>query len=282
MVRNIAILTPLLLATVALALVVGLWPSGQADASGHSATRSFSSASVDPGDEITVSIAATNYGAFGQVVETLPDGFSYVADSTSPSEIRTKVVGQNVKFTLLGADKSFSYKVTASNTADEYTFEGMLRDDTGSSESIVDASDVTVTGTPGTDPTSPVPSNPEATRNLPTAPVAPGSEFTVTIAATNYGAFGQVVETLPDGFSYVPDSTSPATVRAAVDGQEVTFTLLGEESFSYKVMASRTGDSHTFRGILRDDQGVPHQIVGTSMVTVDAPVPPLPECCHLG
>ena len=108
MLRKIAILTPLLLATVALALVVGLWPSGQADASGHSATRSFSSDSVGPGDEITVTIAATNYGGFGQVVETLPNGFSYVEDSTSPSDIRTRVVGQDVMFTLLGGTRASS------------------------------------------------------------------------------------------------------------------------------------------------------------------------------
>ena len=281
MVRKIAILTPLLLATMALALVVGLWPSGQADASGHSATRSFFSASVAPGDEITVSIAATNDGVFGQVVETLPDGFAYVADS-SPSDIRTTVEGQEVKFSFLGGNSSFSYKVTASDTAGEYMFVGMLVNDTGSSVPVVGDSVVTVTGTSGTTPTTPVPSNPEATRSLPTASVGPGDEITVSIAVTNYGAFGQVVETLPDGFSYVADSTSPSDIRIKVVGQEVTFTLLGEETFSYKVMASRTGDSHTFMGILKDDQGVQYPIGGISMVTVDARCSPLPECCRLG
>ena len=164
--------------------------------------------------------------------------------------------------------------MTASNTADGYTFGGMLRDSTGSNESIGGASGVTVEGTSGTTPTTPttpVPSNPGATRSLPTVPVAPGSEFTVTIAA-NYGAFGRVVETLPDGFSYVEDSVSPDSVRVAVVSQEVSFTLLGEESFSYKVMASRTGGSHTFGGSLSDDEGVEYPIGGTSMVTVDAPV----------
>ena len=99
MVRNITIFPPLLLATamiLGLALLVGLWPSGQADASGHSATRSFAPSSVAPGGEITVTINAANLDSFGQVVETLPDGFSYVANSTSPSSIRTKVSGQVV------------------------------------------------------------------------------------------------------------------------------------------------------------------------------------------
>ena len=119
MVRNITILSPLLLATVALglALVVGLWPSGQADASGHSATRFLSPSSVAPGGEITVTIDATNLGDFGQVVETLPPGFSYV---TGSSTIRARVDGQDVRFTILGANQTFSYKVTASNTAGTY------------------------------------------------------------------------------------------------------------------------------------------------------------------
>ncbi len=280
MVRNIAILSPLLLATVALglALVVGLWPSGQADASGHSATRSLSPTSVAPGGEITVTIAATNYGSFGQVVETLPDGFSYVANSVSPSNVRVAADGQDVKFTLLGT-QSFSYKVTASNTAGEHTFEGMLRDDTGSSQSIVGASDVTVTGAPGPtpDPTPPVPSNPRATRSLPTAPVAPGGEITVTIAATNYGSFGQVVETLPDGFSYVADSVSPSDVRVVEDGQDVKFTLLGtDQGFNYKVTAPSGTGSYDFSGVLKDDQEGETSIGGASRITVGT-APPRPR-----
>ena len=131
MVRNITILPPLLLATamiLGLALLVGLWPSGQADASGHSATRSFAPSSVARGGEITVTINAANLDSFGQVVETLPDGFSYVANSTSPSSIRTDVSGQVVSFTLQGTSAIFSYRVTASNMADRYTFRGTVTD----------------------------------------------------------------------------------------------------------------------------------------------------------
>ena len=64
MVRNITTSPLLVLAAVvvALALVIGasVWPSGQADAGGHGAMRSLSSSSVGPGEEITVTINATN------------------------------------------------------------------------------------------------------------------------------------------------------------------------------------------------------------------------------
>ena len=93
MVRNITTSPPLVLAAVvvALALVIGasVWPSGQADASGHSAMRSLSSSSVALGKRLQSLSTPANLDSFGQVVETLPEGFSYVADSTSPSNLRT-------------------------------------------------------------------------------------------------------------------------------------------------------------------------------------------------
>ena len=82
-------------------------------------------------------------------------------------------------------------------------------------------------------------------RSLPADPVAPDDEFTVTI--NNVGlpdGFGSVVETLPAGFSYVEDSAAStdanAIIDAAVDGQTVTFTLVGVDSFTYTVTASTT------------------------------------------
>ena len=276
MVRNITILPPLLLATamiLGLALLVGLWPSGQAGASGHSATRSFAPSSVAPGGEITVTINAANLDSFGQVVETLPDGFSYVANSTSPSSIRTKVSGQVVSFTIQGTSPIFSYRVTASNMVDSYTFRGTVTDSSENSRDIVDASDVTVTGgqraTPTSTPPPVTPTQPGATRMLSKTTVAPGQEFTMTIAAT-YGSFGQVVETLPDGFSYVANSTSPSSVRTKVSGQVVRFTLQGDTTFTYKVMAPISIGSYTFSGVMTNDQGDDTPI-DDSTVSVEAP-----------
>ena len=297
--RKLAILPPLF-TVVALGLVLafGLWPSGQADASTHSGTRTLSAPSVAPGDEITVAaggeitvtIRASGYGGFGQVVETLPPGFSYVDDSTEPADIRTSVTGtsvtgQDVRFTLLGAVPTFSYRVLASDTPDDYSLVGTLSNEHGESEDITPDSNVTVTAavtepepatTPTATPVPPAPSSASATRSMPSR-AGPGAELTVTIRASGYGDFGQVVETLPPGFSYVDDSTDPATIRTSVTGtsvtgQDITFTLLGANvSFSYDVTAASSGGTHTFSGNLIDDQGNPHTILDSS-VNVDAPV----------
>ena len=43
------------------------------------ATRSFSPESVAPMGEVVVTINVANYGDVGELVETLPDGFTYVS-----------------------------------------------------------------------------------------------------------------------------------------------------------------------------------------------------------
>ena len=108
-----------------------------------------------------------------------------------------------------------------------------------------------------------------ATRRLPSR-VNPGATLTVNIRVTNYGDFGQVVETLPSGFAYVPDSVSPSDVRVAMDGQMLTFTLFGTDSFSYRVTAPAGTGTHTFGGVLKTDQGGQITVRGTSSVRVGA------------
>ena len=48
----------------------------QAQTSG--AQRSFSSPWVEPEGQVRVTVRASNFGALGQIVETLPPGFRYV------------------------------------------------------------------------------------------------------------------------------------------------------------------------------------------------------------
>ena len=115
-----------------------------------------------------------------------------------------------------------------------------------------------------------------ATRVLPSR-VNPGGTLTVGINVMNYGEFGQVVETLPDGFSYVEDSVSPATVRDVAVGQEVTFTLLGVESFRYDVTAPSSTGSYSFSGMLADSEGIEHDIGGASRITVGTAPRPQPQ-----
>ena len=88
------------------------------------AVRSLSSPSVSPGRQVVVTITASGYGGYGQVVETLPSGFSYVSSSLPDSGVTA--VGREVRFILLG-ETDFTYTVTAPSAAGTYSFSGVLR-----------------------------------------------------------------------------------------------------------------------------------------------------------
>ncbi len=115
-----------------------------------------------------------------------------------------------------------------------------------------------------------------ASRSIEPATVVPGGMVTVTIAAADYGSLGSVTETLPAGFTYV---SQDGAFAAAVDGQEVTFTLLGQNlSFNYKVTASSTEGTYSFSGTLRDDDLNDHTVGGDLDITVSVEQPdPGPE-----
>ena len=91
------------------------------------ASRSFSPASVALGGQVEVTINVSGYGASDTVMETLPGGFTYVSTSGLPDASVTES-GQAVTFTLLD-ETSFTYTVTASDTAGDYAFEGVLTDE---------------------------------------------------------------------------------------------------------------------------------------------------------
>jgi hypothetical protein len=109
-----------------------------------------------------------------------------------------------------------------------------------------------------------------ATRTLPDAPVDAGAEFDVMIEVASYGALGQLVETLPAGFSYVSTTSS---FEPNVVGQEVRFRLLGQTSFTYTVTASGTEGGYTFSGVVRNEDREEAQVRGDSSVTVGPPSP---------
>ena len=225
-----------------------------------SASRSFDAASVAAGGEVVVMIAAANYGGFGRVTETLPAGFSYVSSSLDDDEVSDD--GQTVRFTLQGADKTFTYTVTASNTGGTFDFSGELRDDDRTNHDVGGDSSVTVEA--ATQQAA------SASRSFDAASVAAGGEVVVMIAAANYGGFGRVTETLPSGFSYVSSSLDDDEVSD--DGQTVRFTLQGaDKTFTYTVTASNTGGTFDFSGVLRDDDRTNHDVGGDSSVTVLGP-----------
>jgi hypothetical protein len=224
----------------------------------YGATRTLPDAPVDAGAEFDVMIEVASYGALGQLVETLPAGFSYVSTTSS---FEPNVVGQEVRFRLLGQTSfttSFTYTVTASGTEGGYTFSGVVRNEDREEAQVEGDSSVTVEAVPPTH---------SATRSFSDSTVEPGTEFNVMIEAAGYGAVGQLVETLPAGFSYVSTTSS---FEPNVDGREVGFRLLGQTSFSYTVTASDTAGSHTFSGVVKNEDRDERDVGGQSSVTVEA------------
>ena len=174
MLRVISLLLALVLATI---WVGTLAPSPALEASSHSAVRSFSQPWAMPGGRLVVTITATNYGGFGQVEETLPEGFSYTGSSLSEGSVT--VDGQTVSFVLLG-DGSFTYTVDVPDEEGDYTFSGVLKDANREETVIGGASQVTVgsepTATPTSEPTpTPVPTLEPTATAVPSPAVAPTS-----------------------------------------------------------------------------------------------------------
>ena len=208
------------------------------------ATRHFSQPWVLLGDEFDVTITTVRYGDSGQVVETLPDGFSYVSSSLRSDPV---LEGQAVTFTLTG-EEAFTYTVIAPATSTgegAHPFAGVLHDSDMGEQPVVGHSSITVRATP---PPTPGPATPQykANRGFSETWVRPGTELTVTITATGYGGLGQVVETLPAGFSHASSSLPDASV---VEGQTVIFTLLGNDAFTYTVTASGEEGAYSFAGV---------------------------------
>ena len=225
-----------------------------------SATRSFSSSTVEAGASLDVTVASNDYGVFGRIVETLPAGFSY--DSVSPADTRVSQSGQTVSFNLLGADQSITYTVTAGDTVGAQAFSGVLKDEDNADYDIGGASSVTVEAVAG----------PRASRSFSPSSVTPGGTLRVRVSARDYGVLGRIMETMPAGFDYV--SVSPADTRVSQSGQTLTFTFVGgNQTFTYTVTAPDTEGSYSFSGSLEDEDQISYPVGGASEVPV-AVAPP--------
>ncbi|MDI6639348.1 MAG: PGF-CTERM sorting domain-containing protein [Methanocellales archaeon] len=86
------------------------------------------------------------------------------------------------------------------------------------------------------------------TRSFSTTSPSPNSEFDVmlTIYCLNIGG---IVETLPDGFTYV--STTYPSDQVSVSGQKIAFAVINEKEIRYRVKAPSSG-SGMFTGIWED------------------------------
>ena len=137
-----------LLATLlATLLAMGAFSVAQADT--HSATRTFSAATVEPGDEITVTIALSEYGERGSVAEMLPEGFTFVSGSiqfAGSGSTLPRTSDNQVNVVLVSAGvTSISYKATAPDTVGgPHAFSGNFVNSAGESEVIGGMSMVSV------------------------------------------------------------------------------------------------------------------------------------------
>ena len=194
-------------------LAMGVFTVAQANE--HSATRSFSATTVEPGTEIMVTIALSEYGEGGSIAETLPEGFSFVSGSIEfvggggfarPSDNMVNVI-------LAGAGiTNVTYKVTApSEAGGPHSFSGNFVNFAGESVDITGMSMVTV----AEDVTPPTPPEPMITLSS----MEPGAAVQITIedvAAADIMPNEEIQVDL-SAFS-VPDTIAESDIAISSDG----------------------------------------------------------------
>ena len=111
-----------------------------------------------------------------------------------------------------------------------------------------------------------------ATRSFDVDAVGPGGHVEVTIDVSGLGSFGGVAETLPEGFSYEPGSSSLPEAAVEVVGQTVIFAILGDgDTFTYTAVAPTTSEgAFSFSGVATDSNGDRQPVTGSTDVTVGA------------
>ena len=240
--------------------VVLTMTAGIADASSATATRTLPDESVPAGEGFTVTIEVADC-TFGKLIETLPEWFTYKTSTLEPGSVDVSgdiVNGEKietVEFILFG-ETSFTYTVTAPDTEGTYTFSGVLKvaddEDEVGGDTKIEVEEVEA--------------DPIATRTLPEEPVPAGERFTIEIEALYYGYFGNIIETLPEGFVYEDSTLNPESVE--VEEDTIEFSLEGEPSFTYTVTAADVEGTYTFDGILIDEEKDEYDISGDTEIVV--------------
>ena len=201
----------------------------------------------------------------------------------APSGDASGIIAYDLRYILTSADEMVDANWTV--VQDVWTGSGLLQSRltglTGGAQYDVQVRAVnsigdgpwsaTATGTPAQ------PAGASATRSFSSATVAPGGQVVVAITAANYGVLGDVIETLPAGFSYVSSTHGLVTHPFDGNSQKIRFTLVNlaraeEASFTYTVTASSVNGAHGFSGTLTDSDDNVHTVGGDTTVTVgDAP-----------
>ena len=161
----------ILLAAAVFVAAAALTPGGTAETQSHTAIRSFLASSLEPGGILEVSVAADGYGAIGQVVEVLPDGFVYLGSDLP--EAAVSVEGQAIAFTLFQSS-SFTYIVVVPDREGRYLFSGVIKDQNRQEWPVMGSSEVLVGLAPTPVPTAaPTPTPTRAPTPTPTAAPTP-------------------------------------------------------------------------------------------------------------
>ena len=182
------------------------------------AIRSFSTPSVSPGGQVMVTITANGFGAFGEVVETLPPGFNVVASSLPGGAVQAD--DQEVSFILVG-DTSLTYSVTAPSAAGSYSFSGVLTNSDGEEVPVGGALSMTVGSLPSVSVSRAAGS--EDTKVRPGSPISltatfsrPVSGFTVDDITVGNGTVGNFAGSgAVYTFDVTPDDIGEVTVAIA-------------------------------------------------------------------
>jgi hypothetical protein len=208
---------------------------------------------VEPGEDVRVTIAVSNYGGAGAISEMLPSEFTF-----KESSLTRRGSGQELRFILTG-QTSLWYTVTASSVEDDHPFSGVLKRVGEPDFPIGGASTVKVEAASGSTPMA------MAERSFDNMTVEPGEDVRVTIDVSNYGGAGAISEMLPSEFTF---KESSLTRRGS--GQELRFILTGQTSLWYTVTASSVEDDHPFSGVLKRVGEPDFPIGGASTVKVEA------------
>ena len=210
--RVIILLAVAILAALFLAL------HGTAEAQGHSAVRSLSAEWVEPGGRLEVSVSAEGYGAIGQVVETLPEGFAYQGSDMPESSVFME--GRTIAFTLFQSS-SFSYVVTAPAEEGTYAFSGTVKDFSRQERPVTGASTVGV-GPPPTPEPTPTPTATPTVAPTPAPALSPTPFATVISVPT--AAPTPVPSATPEPTTTPMPTEAPAVTPAASPTRRLTAT----------------------------------------------------------
>ncbi len=210
-------MTALLLGAAAM-IALMLWlPNANALASSHSAERSFPATWAAPGAEFEVTVTLREYGAFGQLVETLPNGFEYLGSNLNAAKVER--TGQKVTFTLLG-NQSVTYIVRAPETEGMYTFSGVLTDQGRDTRTVGGATVIRIgpapTPTPVTPTATPTPAPERTATPTPEPTNTPTPEQAATAAPTPAATGASITPTPTSAPEQEPTATTTAAPPATL------------------------------------------------------------------